>query len=337
MAAPSQPSPDPGADTEIELDLRSVGDRIETLLEASSSNGAVARERTEELVRLLSELYGAGIERMMDLLYDHDALTPEVLGAFADDDLVASLLLVHGLHPEDVTARVERALDSVRPYLQTHGGNVELLGVTDDGVVRLRLLGSCDGCSSSAATMSLAVEDAVSQAAPEITSFDVDSPTAAAAAPAGRGLIPLAVLPHDSSVTAGAGATADSGAAAGPTEAVWHTIAELPTLATGEVIGMDIGGTAVIICRNGDDLLAFRDQCGACSASLTTARLERRLGGATGSAVLTCPACRAHFDVRLAGASIDSGDVHLSPLPLLTRAGGTAIALPQALTAARPG
>lgn len=329
MAAPSQPSSDPGTDTA--LDLRSVGDRIETLLEASSSNGAVARERTEELVRLLSELYGAGIERMMDLLYDHDALTPEVLGAFADDDLVASLLLVHGLHPEDVMARVERALDSVRPYLQTHGGNVELLGVTDDGVVRLRLLGSCDGCSSSAATMSLAVEDAVSQAAPEITGFDVDSPTAAAAAPAGRGLIPLAVLPHDSS------ASADSGTAAGPTEAVWHTIAELPALATGEVIGMDIGGTAVIICRNGDDLLAFRDQCGACSASLTTARLERRLGAATGSAVLTCPACRAHFDVRLAGASVDSGDVHLSPLPLLTRAGGTAIALPQALTAAGPG
>lgn len=329
MAAPSQPSSDPVTDTA--LDLRSVGDRIETLLEASSSNGAVARERTEELVRLLSELYGAGIERMMDLLYDHDALTPEVLGAFADDDLVASLLLVHGLHPEDVTARVERALDSVRPYLQTHGGNVELLGVTDDGVVRLRLLGSCDGCSSSAATMSLAVEDAVSQAAPEITGFDVDSPTAAAAAPAGRGLIPLAVLPHDSS------ASADSGTAAGPTEAVWHTIAELPALATGEVIGMDIDGTAVIICRNGDDLLAFRDQCGACSASLTTARLERRLGAATGSAVLTCPACRAHFDVRLAGASVDSGDVHLSPLPLLTRAGGTAIALPQALTAAGPG
>ena len=71
---------------------------------------------------------------------------------------MASLLLVHGLHPYDVETRVARALDGVRPYLGSHGGDVELLGVTDDGVVRLRLLGSCDGCPSSSVTLKLAVE-----------------------------------------------------------------------------------------------------------------------------------------------------------------------------------
>lgn len=338
MAAPnrssvdSEKSPvDPAAEPDQDpVDLRSVGDRIETLLEASSSNGAVARERTEELVRLLSELYGKGLERMMDLLYDNGALTSEVLGAFADDDLVASLLLVHGLHPEDVAARVERALDSVRPYLATHGGNVELLGITDQGVVQLRLLGSCDGCSSSATTMSLAVEDAVSQAAPEVTGFDVESPSASSAVPAGRGLLPLDVVAHRP--TAGSAAPGDA-ALTEFTEltaesVVWHTVPELPELANGEVVGLDVDGSSIILCRNGNDLLAFMDKCAACGASLNSARLERRLGAATGGAVLTCPACRAHFDVRSAGASIDVDGMHLSPLPLLTRNGQNSVALP---------
>lgn len=338
MAAPDRPAEGPEASApELDrapepdqdaVDLRSVGDRIETLLVASSSNGAVARERTEELVRLLSELYGKGLERMMDLLYDNGVLTPDVLGALAADDLVASLLLVHGLHPEDVATRVERALDSVRPYLATHGGNVELLGISDQGVVKLRLLGSCDGCSSSAATMSLAVEDAVSERAPEVTGFDVESPSASSSAPAGRGLLPLDVVPHRPTVS---GQTVNGGPAASAAAegVVWHTIPELPELTNGEVMGLEVGGLSLILCRNGNDLLAFLDRCAACDGSLSSARLERRLGAATGGAVLTCPACRAHFDVRSAGTSIDGEDgVHLSPFPLLTRSGRTAVALP---------
>ena len=62
---------------------------------------------------------------------------------------MAGLLLVHGLHPYDVQTRVARALDSVRPYLGSHGGDVELLGVDAEGVVTLRMLGNCDGCPSS--------------------------------------------------------------------------------------------------------------------------------------------------------------------------------------------
>lgn len=340
MAAPNRssvgsenlqsPTAEPDQDP---VDLRSVGDRIETLLEASSSNGAVARERTEELVRLLSELYGKGLERMMDLLYDNGALTPDVLGAFADDDLVASLLLVHGLHPEDVATRVERALDSVRPYLATHGGNVELLGITAQGVVQLRLLGSCDGCSSSATTMSLAVEDAVSQGAPEVTGFDVESPAASSAVPAGRGLLPLDVVAHRptaSSAGPGDAALTEFTEFTATESVVWHTVPDLPELANGEVVGLDVGGSSIILCRNGNDLLAFMDGCAACGASLNSARLERRLGAATGGAVLTCPACRAHFDVRGAGASIDVDGMHLSPIPLLTRNGQNSVALPHA-------
>jgi Fe-S cluster biogenesis protein NfuA/nitrite reductase/ring-hydroxylating ferredoxin subunit len=317
-SVPSAPAAEP--DAERVLDLRAVGDRIETLLEASSSGGTVARERSEELVRLLSELYGAGLLRMMEILDEQQVLTGPVLDALAGDDLVASLLLIHDLHPEDVSTRVERALDSVRPYLGSHGGDVELLGITDEGVVRLRLLGSCDGCSSSAATMSLAIEDAISQAAPEVTGFDVQSPAARPSAPPGRGLIPLAVVPHGSPHPA----TDEP-----PVSAGWMAVPGLDNLAAGEVLDLTVGGLPIIVCRVGADLLAFRDGCADCGAGLAAARLERRLGSATGGGVLTCPACRTHYDVRLAGAAIDGAGAHLDPLPLLARHGRTEVAIPQ--------
>ena len=159
---------------EPELDPAASGDRIERLLEASAAAGPVARERAEELVRLVVELYGAGLERVLELSYDAGALTDELLESLAADELVSSLLLVHGLHPYGVEDRVERALAGVRPYLGSHGGDVELLGVSEDGVVRLQLLGSCDGCASSAVTLELAVEDAIRAAAPEIVRIDVE-------------------------------------------------------------------------------------------------------------------------------------------------------------------
>ena len=79
----------------------------------------------------------------------------------ATDDLVASLLLVHGLHPHDVHRRVADALDSVRPYLGSHGGDVELLEITGDDGRGCRFTGSCKSCPSSAVTLELTVEDAV--------------------------------------------------------------------------------------------------------------------------------------------------------------------------------
>jgi hypothetical protein len=121
--------------------LRSVGDRIEALLaELRAIDEPRARETAEELVRSLLELYGGGLARMMEIVYD-SAAGGELFDRFAADDLVASLLLLHDLHPEDTESRILRALDGVRPYLGSHGGDVRLLGI-EDGVVRLRLEGS---------------------------------------------------------------------------------------------------------------------------------------------------------------------------------------------------
>jgi len=158
-------------------DIRTIGDRIERLLDQlATSADERAVERAEELLRLVTELYGAGLARVVELV---GADGPEMVHRLAADELVAGLLIVHGLHPDSLVARVERALDGVRPYLGQHGGDVELLDVDEDvGAVHLRLLGSCDGCPSSAVTLRDAVERAITDAAPEITTIDVDQPAA---------------------------------------------------------------------------------------------------------------------------------------------------------------
>ena len=83
---------------EEDAQWRNAGDRIQNLLDASAAGGAVAHERAEQLVREVTDLYGAALERMMAMAVDAN---PELADAFAADDLIASLLLVHGLHPHD--------------------------------------------------------------------------------------------------------------------------------------------------------------------------------------------------------------------------------------------
>jgi len=286
-----------------DTDWRAAGERIDTLLDASSAGGIVARERAEELVRLVADLYGAGLERVLEIMHERGHLDDPTLDALAGDDLVASLLLVHGLHPYGVEQRIEQALESVRPYLGSHGGDVELIEVTDDGTVRLRLLGSCDGCPSSSVTLKLAVEGAIEAAAPEIGTIEVQTPTAESAGP----VIPMSSL--FSRVGAAPGEP-DGGSS-------WHSVPDLLGLASGSVAQLQVGQVAVLACRVGTELFAFRDRCARCSEPLAGATVARRLGGAAEDAVLTCARCRAHYDVRRAGACLDDATLHLEPLPLL--------------------
>jgi Fe-S cluster biogenesis protein NfuA/nitrite reductase/ring-hydroxylating ferredoxin subunit len=303
-------------------ELRAAGDRINALLDASASGGVVARERAEELVRLVADLYGAGLERLLTILYDAGRLDDEVLAALAADDLVASLLLVHDLHPYDVTTRVEQALEGVRPYLGSHGGDVELLAVTDD-VVRLRLLGSCDGCPSSSVTLKLAVEGAIEAAAPEIVSIEVET--------AGEEVLASAspVIPVDSLWSrVGNDAGQEPGA-----HAAWESIPGLVALGDGGLDTFLAGSISIVGCRVGSDLYAFVDRCGRCEASLAGATLGRLLGGLAGDAALRCPTCGGHFAVRRAGACIEQAELHLDPLPLLVSHGTASVAVPASVAA----
>lgn len=320
------PSPDAAGDHEDSWEspdrMRATGDRIETLLEASAAGGAAARGRAEELVGCVSDLYGAGLNRVLEILDESGRLDEQLLDALATDDLVASLLLVHDLHPYDVETRVRHALDTVRPYLGTHGGDVELLGVEDDGVVRLRLLGSCDGCPSSSVTLQLAVEGAVEAAAPEMTRIEVEESQGASATAGGQAAGP--VISIDSLRS-----RIDAPAAAGP--GTWVAVPELESLTPGELAGFELDDLTVCATRLGKDIFCFRDRCPHCAGSLAGGVVERRLGDPVGSGVLRCPTCRSHYDVRRAGAGLDGLEEHLEPLPVLVREGVISIAVPSAV------
>ena len=288
--------------------LSETGERIDSLLSALGTAGPVVQQRGEDLVALVTNLYGAGLERLLEVLAEAGRLDAVALDAVAADELVSGLLLVHGLHPFDVTTRVAAALDSVRPYLGSHGGDVELLGIDDIGVVTLRFLGTCDSCPSSTVTLQLAVEGAIQAAAPEVTAIQVE-----AGARSAPGLISIESLR----------VRLDEGESA----AAWLPTPELASLAAGEIGGFEKDGIRLVACRLGADLFAYRDHCPACGNNLAGAVLERRLGDSAANLILVCPHCRARYDARRAGVGLD-GDHHLEPLPLLRRDGVLSVAVP---------
>jgi Fe-S cluster biogenesis protein NfuA len=164
-------------------EAREHAERLEHLLERLEDLPPAARDAATEAAATLLALYGEALARIA-------ARVP--VDALAGDELVAHLLMVHGLHPVPVAERVEGALEEVRPYLRSHGGEVELLGVRD-GVVRLRLRGSCSGCPASRTTLELAVDEAVRRAAPEIEAIEAED--GEPAAPAGLPLVMSAPAP----------------------------------------------------------------------------------------------------------------------------------------------
>lgn len=305
-----------------------AGDRISALLDALGAGGPVARERAEELVRQVTGLYGAGLQRILDILDGSGAAGSGIRQALVADDLVSGLLLIHGLHPLDVETRVAAALDSVRPYLGSHGGNVELLDISAEGVVRLRLLGTCHGCPSSSVTLRFAVQDAIESAAPEVTGIDVveeeeDRPAAPAVIPVEALLVRVNQQP-------GGPDRGPAGSVPEQDGASWEPVPEFAGLASGEVAGFLIGGCSLLACRTGQDVYAYRDYCPRCTHSLAGATLQRALAAPAGGGLLRCPTCRSHFDVRQAGVCLEDRNMHLNPLPLLVRGGVLSVAVPAA-------
>jgi Fe-S cluster biogenesis protein NfuA len=171
-------------------------ERIEGLIgQAEQFADPVACTVARDVVGSLLELHGAGLARVLDVLAASGDVGRSIVQALIADGLVASLLLLHGLHPVDLESRVRMALDTVRPTLAGHGGGVELLGI-EEGVIRLRLEGNCNGCPSSGETLRNLVETALDEAAPDRGGLEV----------IGTELLPsrLISLPLLGEVTAGA-------------------------------------------------------------------------------------------------------------------------------------
>lgn len=264
---------------------------IEQLLERLEAVDGEANELATETVAAMLELYGEGLARIMEAV---EAASPALVRSLAADELVSHLLVLHGLHPVDVRTRVRSALAEVRPYLESHGGGVELLDV-EDGVVRLRLEGSCSGCASSRVTLKLAVEEAIHKAAPEIEAVEAagvdESPDG--------GLLQI-------EISGEVGGRAPEGA--------WTVAGALAQLDGGGSLTRRVAGEDLLFVRARGELYAYRPVCAACGGKLEEAPVR--------DTTLTCPACEAAFDVRHAGRSLDASGRHLDPVPLLVDDGG---------------
>lgn len=260
------------------------------------------RARIVELVQLLMDFHGAGLERVMEIVAEAGAPGDAIFGRLAKDELVASLLLLYGLHPSDLETRVINALDCVRPYLQTHGGNVELLGV-DDGVVRLRLAGNCKGCPSSEMTLKLAIEEAILKAAPDASFIQVEGRMDDSAP---NGLVQLG--------------RPQTQAPSGDGHGQWEEVDDLQSLSQNSVKILEVSGRAILFCRTGDSFYAFANTCTRCGHTLGDAYLE--------IATLVCPSCGQRYDCQRAGQGLDAIDIHLEPYPLLLGPDRARVALP---------
>jgi Fe-S cluster biogenesis protein NfuA/nitrite reductase/ring-hydroxylating ferredoxin subunit len=252
---------------------------------------AEARGTAEDLVATMLELYGEGLERIAHAL---DA-APEVRDALAQDGVVASLLLIHGLYPVPLAERVEAALVSVRPYMESHGGGVELVRL-ERGVAHLRLLGGCDGCPASASTMELAIKEALDETAPDLDGIEVEGMVEAR--------LPKKLLPLSGQTASG--------------QASWVELSGLAGLEIGALTQTRVGVVPLLVANVGGTLLAYRNACAGCGAPLHRAELD---GG-----LLTCLGCRRRYELPLAGRAIGE-DLQLVPVPLLEEGGRVKVAV----------
>jgi len=288
------------------MDAEALVGRVEELTAQLDTIGdPFAKACAEDLVGALMQMYGEGLERIVDAVGEQG--TPELRQRLVDDGVVASLLLIHGLYPVDLETRVREALDSVRPYMETHGGDVELLGI-EDGVARIRLEGHCRGCAASASTLELGIKQALQEAAPDLDGLEVEGvlEDATHGPPIGKVELPMVQV-------------SGNGHAAPAAPAGWLRVPGLERLGPGQVANVSIDDVELVVANVDGDLLAYRNACAACGAGLADALLE----GAT----LSCASCSHSFELRLAGRSTEGSGLQLAPVPLLREGGEIRVAV----------
>ena len=305
---PAPPGPPPGPMSESVPppaggDPEALIERVERLsAELEGVADDHARGVAEQLMASVLELYGEGFARVMELVEQAGPSAEALRNALVEDGVVGSLLLIHDLYPVPLEERVAEALASVQPYMESHGGGVELLSLEGD-VAHLRLQGSCDGCAASVATLELAIEKALMETAPDLAGIEVEGVSAPPPETGDLSGTPLPLAP-----------AVPRPARLGPAESVgpvsaWLDVDEVAGLPAGAHTVVSVGATELLVANVNDTLLAYLDVCAACDSSLADGALE--LG------ILSCLSCSARFDLPRAGRSVDDSGLQLGPVPLL--------------------
>jgi hypothetical protein len=166
------------SEKEFQEKMRQLGALVGELDQMPGSNSKVA---ARELVQLLMEVHGAGLERMMELILEsvreESAREPglpgkAIIDRFGQDTIVRNLLLLYSLHPDDLETRVLRALDAVAGRLRKFDSAVKLVSI-HEGAVQLRLHTSGHACGSTTKDLRSIVEGSMYDFAPDLTSLTI--------------------------------------------------------------------------------------------------------------------------------------------------------------------
>jgi Fe-S cluster biogenesis protein NfuA len=173
---------------EVENHIESIDKMVRALEEAKDP---ALRANAKELVQALMSLHGACLERMLEVVGQSGECGKFIIDTFARDEVVKSVLLLYGLHPVDIKTRVLEALEKTRSSMRSHTWTISFVGIDDSGTVTLRMEGKSEGCGSSASALKQAVEQAIYEAAPDISGITIEGYVEKTST---AGFVPLASL-----------------------------------------------------------------------------------------------------------------------------------------------
>ena len=154
------------SEKEFRKKIQQLGTLVGELNEPESNSKIAARE----IVQLLMEVHGAGLERIMELVFESGDHGEAIINRLAQDPIARNLLLLYSLHPDDLETRILKALDDVKTRLRKHNGDVEVVSI-HEGTVQLRLLISGHACGSTTKNLQSIVEESIYELAPDLTSL----------------------------------------------------------------------------------------------------------------------------------------------------------------------
>jgi Fe-S cluster biogenesis protein NfuA/nitrite reductase/ring-hydroxylating ferredoxin subunit len=266
-------------------ELNRQSDHIQELIEKIETlPDPKARKLMEECIQEILGFYGRGLEKILQIISNgNSSAAKDIYNDLIEDSFINGLLLIHDLHPLDLKTRLYKALEKVKPYMDSHGGSVEIVRL-ENGIAKLKLAGNCKGCPSSASTLELGIRQGIEEYCPDLLGLEVEGVTE---------------IPD---VKKG-GAKENSG---------WKVVSGLSKLPNGKMMAVESGNIPLIVSRVNNKLYAYRNLCPACDRPFTNGTLNEN--------TLACQLGH-RFDVQHAGLCTDDAEIHLEPFPLLEENG----------------
>jgi hypothetical protein len=150
--------------------VQKIGELVHAM---ESQTDPSARAQATELVQCLMDLHGAALERILEIVFQSGEGGAQIIDDLGRDPLTSSILILYGIHPDDLPTRVQRRLEQVRSRLFKTGAEATLIGA-EDGNVRVQVRVDAHACGSTAKTARGIVEEALYEAAPDMKSLVIE-------------------------------------------------------------------------------------------------------------------------------------------------------------------